>query len=89
MQRGTHNGLTGLRWLSEAEMAETEPNVAGVAGVHVPEEGIADYRGVWDKLRQLITAAGGEIVTSTPACRSRSARMGGPSRATACLSVRP
>jgi L-2-hydroxyglutarate oxidase len=62
-ERGTANGLVGLRWMSAAEMREREPNAAGVAALHVPEEGIVDYRAVCDHLAADITAMGGEILT--------------------------
>jgi L-2-hydroxyglutarate oxidase len=62
-ERGTANGLTGLRWMSAAEMREREPNVAGVAALHVPEEGIVDYRAVCDHLAADVVALGGEILT--------------------------
>lgn len=67
LERGAQNGLQGLRWLSPAEMREREPSVAGIAGVHVPEEGIADYPAVCRKLLELIRAQGGEVVTGAPA----------------------
>lgn len=51
-ERGIRNGLTGLRWLPGGAMREIEPHVGGVAGLHVPEEGIVDYRGVCDGLER-------------------------------------
>ena len=42
-ERGTANGLEGLRWLSREEMREIEPHVGGVAALRVPQEGIVDY----------------------------------------------
>lgn len=46
LERGTQNGLSGLRWLDRAQLREIEPHAAGIAAVHVPEEGIVDYAGV-------------------------------------------
>ncbi len=46
LERGEQNGLRGLRWLDRAQLREIEPHAAGVAAVHVPEEGIVDYEGV-------------------------------------------
>ena len=66
MDRGERNGLRGLRWLSPGEMREIEPNVAGVAALHVPEEGIADYPEVCRTMVRLIRGAGGEVRTGTP-----------------------
>src|SRR5215218_9309011 len=45
-RRGIANGLTGLRRMSGDEMRETEPHVAGVAGLRVPETGIVNYKAV-------------------------------------------
>ena len=63
LERGTANGLAGLRWLSAEELHEREPHAAGVAAVHVPQEGIADYPAVCRTLVELIRAQGGEVVT--------------------------
>src|SRR5579883_2880462 len=41
--RGTKNGLEGLRKVSRDEMREIEPHVGGVAALRVPQEGIVDY----------------------------------------------
>lgn len=61
-ERGTANGLQGLRWLSGDELREIEPNAAGIAAVRVPEEGIADYPGVSATLARLIEAKGGRVI---------------------------
>ncbi len=60
-RRGELNGLSGLRWLTPAEAREIEPNVACVAALHVPEEGIADYRAVSRTLAEQIRKHGGEV----------------------------
>ena len=67
LERGTANGLTGLRWLSQAEAAELEPNVRAVAAVHVPEEGIADYQQVVLTLVAEIERMGGTVRTNAGA----------------------
>jgi L-2-hydroxyglutarate oxidase len=46
MRRGQANGLSGLVLLDQDELQKREPAVRGVAAVHVPEEGIVDYRAV-------------------------------------------
>ncbi|NDH53957.1 MAG: L-2-hydroxyglutarate oxidase [Betaproteobacteria bacterium] len=46
LERGTQNGLSGLRWLDRAQLREIEPHAAGIAAVQVPEEGIVDYAAV-------------------------------------------
>ncbi len=59
---GTQNGLAGLRWLSSKELKELEPHAAGLAGLHVPEEGIVDYKSVCDHLLKEILIAGGKFI---------------------------
>lgn len=63
LERGTANGLAGLRWIGQAEAAELEPNVRCVAAVHVPEEGIADYHAVVLTLVKEIERMGGSVKT--------------------------
>jgi L-2-hydroxyglutarate oxidase len=67
--RGTANGLSGLKWLSREEAREIEPHVNCVAAVRVPEEGITDYAGVVRALAGEIQRLGGEVLTSAPAQR--------------------
>lgn len=64
LERGTKNGLQGLRWLGPEQMREIEPHVGGVAALHVPQEGIVDYAKVCATMQRLITAAGHRVVTS-------------------------
>ncbi|MGB8852053.1 MAG: L-2-hydroxyglutarate oxidase [Pirellulales bacterium] len=65
-ERGTANGLQGLRRLSSAEeIQEIEPHAAGVAAIHVPEEGIVDYRAVADALAREVTRLGGRVLLNT------------------------
>ncbi len=65
LDRGTANGLQGLRWLSQAEIKDREPNVAGLAAVEVPEEGIVDYPAVCRAMQANINSKGGEVKTNT------------------------
>jgi L-2-hydroxyglutarate oxidase len=65
-ERGQQNGLRGLRWLSAAEAREIEPHVRVVAAVHVPEEGIVDYRGVVDALVQELREGEVELHAGAP-----------------------
>jgi L-2-hydroxyglutarate oxidase len=62
-ERGCQNGLAGLRLLSREELLEIEPHAGGVQALHVPQEGIADYPAVCEKLAALVRKQGGEIVT--------------------------
>jgi len=59
--RGQQNGLQNLKMLSASELKEHEPHVAGIAGIHVPQTGIVDYRVVAEKYAELILKKGGEI----------------------------
>lgn len=66
-QRGNANGLQGLRKLNPQQIKEIEPHAAGLAAIHVPQEGIVDYPGVCEKLGELICKAGGKIKLNTRA----------------------
>jgi len=62
LERGQQNGLADLRWLDQAGLRAREPHAAGIAAVHVPEEGIADYAGVVAKLAELNRRDGVELL---------------------------
>lgn len=64
LERGTQNGLRGLRWLSAEELHEIEPHAAGLAAVHVPEEGIVDYVDVCQAMHRELVKLGVEVITS-------------------------
>ncbi len=61
-ERGTANGLEGLRWMGREEMREIEPHVGGVAALRVPQEGIADFPQVCATLARKIGERGGRVV---------------------------
>jgi (S)-2-hydroxyglutarate dehydrogenase len=46
LERGTANGLEGLKLLNPEQVREYEPHAAGFAGIRVPQEGITDYSAV-------------------------------------------
>jgi L-2-hydroxyglutarate oxidase len=58
-RRGRANGVAGLRRLHAGEIREIEPHARGVAALHSPNTGIADFSAV--------AAAYGEDVTSSGA----------------------
>jgi 2-hydroxyglutarate dehydrogenase len=60
-RRGDQNGVPGLRWLSTAELTEVEPHAAGVAALHSPATGIADFPAVCQALAGDLRGAGHEI----------------------------
>jgi (S)-2-hydroxyglutarate dehydrogenase len=69
LRRGVANGLQGLRKLDGDKARKIEPNVNAIAAVHVPEEGIVDYRQVCDRMAAIIQDRGGEIVTDAKVVR--------------------
>ena len=62
-ERGRQNGLKGIRWLSPVEIRQIEPHCAGIAALHVPEEGIIDYPAVCRALSDDILERGGKVQT--------------------------
>lgn len=62
-ERGRRNGLDGLRWLGPDEAREIEPEVACLAAIHVPEEGIVSFGAVADALVGEIEDSGGQFLT--------------------------
>ncbi len=60
-ERGTANGLRGLKLIEPAEMHEIEPHASGIAALRVPEEGITDYPAYCETLKRLIEARGGRV----------------------------
>lgn len=60
-ERGTANGLTGLRLLNSEQIREIEPHAAGAAALHVPQEGIVSYPAVAQALVKEIETRGGQI----------------------------
>ncbi|HYM77906.1 MAG TPA: L-2-hydroxyglutarate oxidase [Candidatus Dormibacteraeota bacterium] len=68
-KRGEANGLTGLRMIGPEELHEVEPHAAGLRALVVPSTGVTDYALVCEKYAELITAAGGTVLTSARATR--------------------
>jgi L-2-hydroxyglutarate oxidase LhgO len=68
-QRAETNGVPGLRWLEGAELAEVEPHVRGVAGLHSPHTAIVDFVAVADAMAADVRAAGGQIRTGVSVAR--------------------
>jgi len=61
--RGTKNGLAGLKYLSDSEIKQREPHVAAAKALLVPQEGIVDYKAVMNQLSKLIQEKSGEVLT--------------------------
>jgi L-2-hydroxyglutarate oxidase LhgO len=61
-QRGTANSVQ-LERVGPERLAELEPHVTGLEGLHAPETGIVDFRRVAAALADDVRSAGGEIRT--------------------------
>jgi L-2-hydroxyglutarate oxidase len=72
--RGHANGLTGLRRLGANELRAIEPHCAGIAALHVPEEGIIDYPSVCATLVRLIQSGDGRVETNHAVTRMEQSR---------------
>lgn len=59
--RGVENGLKDLKKLSKEELVVYEPHINGLAGIHVPQTGIVDYKNVAQKYGNKIRNLSGEI----------------------------
>lgn len=62
--RGLENELE-IEKIDAKRLKEIEPHVAGLAGIHVPQAGIVDYREVSKKFAQIIENSGGKIFLET------------------------
>ena len=62
-ERGIANDLVGVRKLNQNEIQEIEPHCRGVAGLFVPQTGIVDYVEMANRMSQLVTFLGGEVLT--------------------------
>lgn len=63
-RRGQANGLSGLRLIGPDAMREFEPHARGLKALFVPSTGVTDYALVCEKYAELISAAGGSVLTS-------------------------
>lgn len=61
LSRGEQNGIN-CKLLTKKEMLAIEPNVTGVAAIHVPETGIVDYKQVSKCLAYKIRMKGGNFI---------------------------
>jgi L-2-hydroxyglutarate oxidase LhgO len=69
--RGTQNGVPGLRLLDGSELREVEPHVTGLRGIHSPTTAVVDFKDVAGALANDVAAKGelrlGTEVTSAQA----------------------
>jgi L-2-hydroxyglutarate oxidase len=64
-RRGRANGVSGLRRLTGGELGEVEPAARGLAGLHSPQTGIADFGRIANSYAADIAAAGGTVHLGT------------------------
>lgn len=69
-RRGSANGVKGLRRLDAEGIAEIEPHVAGVAGLHSPNTGIVSFREVALSFAMDVLERGGSVVTGCEVVRA-------------------
>jgi L-2-hydroxyglutarate oxidase len=62
-RRGKANGVPGLCRIDAAGIQELEPHARGIAGLHSPNTGIADFPAVAGAYAQDILEAGGAVAT--------------------------
>jgi (S)-2-hydroxyglutarate dehydrogenase len=62
-RRGNANGVPGLRRIDAAGIQELEPHARGIAGLHSPDTGIADFSAVARAYAQDVRDAGGVVTT--------------------------
>src|SRR5437870_2231435 len=69
--RGRANGLAGVRQLGPEELRELEPEVAGLAGLWVPETGVVDFAKVAAAFARRAQTEGAEIRTGVRVVAAR------------------
>lgn len=62
-RRGRANGLSGLRRIGPEEITEIEPAATGVAALHVPQAGVADFRSVAAHHAAWLERMGARVIT--------------------------
>jgi (S)-2-hydroxyglutarate dehydrogenase len=62
-RRGRANGVNGLRRVNASEISAIEPHARGIAGLHSPDTGIADFSAVAAAYAEDVRSAGGSIIT--------------------------
>jgi 2-hydroxyglutarate dehydrogenase len=62
-RRGAANGVPGLRRIDAAGIEELEPHARGIAGLHSPGTGIADFPAVARAYAEDIREGGGSLTT--------------------------
>jgi (S)-2-hydroxyglutarate dehydrogenase len=76
-ERGTANGVPGLRRIDAGQVREIEPHVRAVAGIHSPNTAIVDYGQVTAALGRDLLASGVTIEYNFPVSAITRVRGGG------------
>lgn len=63
LRRALANGVPGVERIDAARLRKIEPHCTGIAALWSPNTGIADYKGVCQRLKQQLITAGGEVRT--------------------------
>jgi L-2-hydroxyglutarate oxidase len=63
-RRGRANGVPGLRRIDAAEIEALEPHARGIAGLHSPDTGIADFAAVARSYAQDLLDVGATVATN-------------------------
>ena len=63
--RGTDNGVPGLRLIDQRELREIEPNVSGLRALHAPNSAVVDYRKIAEAYAAIFRQASGDIRLET------------------------
>lgn len=63
--RGTDNGVPGLRLINQRELREIEPHVEGIKALYAPNSAIVDYTKVAAVYAAIYEKAGGQILLNT------------------------
>ena len=71
LERGTANGVRGLKLLGPEQIREYEPHAAGLAAIRVPEEGIVDFKAAAQAMVDEFVSHGGEICYSSEVVKLR------------------
>jgi L-2-hydroxyglutarate oxidase len=64
-ERGTDNGVPGLRLLSARELHEVEPNVTGLKALYAPNSAVVDYRKIAAVYAAIFEKASGKLLLGT------------------------
>jgi (S)-2-hydroxyglutarate dehydrogenase len=64
LQRGTANGVPGLRMIDRDELLSIEPHAAGLRALHSPGTAIVDFPGVCRVLAERLRAGGARVETN-------------------------